>query len=96
VLLNSLPAAQPGIRNCPADFGITVRVAFYPTPRAKPSAVADIDPQGCGGVGLTLNGIPQPALASEPLPEPGHPSTGSLIARLDRALRVKLHVTAHR
>ena len=95
-LLNSLPAAQPGIRNCPADFGITVRVAFYPTPRTKPSALADIDPQGCGGVNLTLNGIPQPVLASEPLPEPGHPPTGSLIARIDRALRVKLHIAAHR
>lgn len=95
-LLNSLPAAQPGIRSCPADFGITVRLVFYPAPRAKPSAIAVIDPQGCGGVALTLNGAPQPALASEPLPEPGHPPAGSLIERIDRALGVKIHVTPHR
>jgi hypothetical protein len=92
-LLNPLPAAQPGTRSCPADFGISVRLAFYPTPTAKPLAVAQIDPQGCGGVRLTLNGVPQPALASEPAPEPGHPPTQSLIQRIDRALDVKLRVT---
>lgn len=95
-LLNSLPAAQPGVRSCPADFGITVRLAFYPALRAKPSAVAVTDPQGCGGVDLTLNGTPVPALASEPPPEPGHPPAGSLIERIDHTLGVKLHVTPHR
>jgi hypothetical protein len=35
-LLNSLPVAQPGVRSCPADFGISVRLAFYPTSRATP------------------------------------------------------------
>ncbi len=95
-LLNSLPAAQPGVTSCPADFGISVRLAFYPTPRASPSAVAEIDPQGCGGVGLTLNGRPQPRLSSELPPVLGQPSTGSLIGRIDRALDVKLRVAPSR
>jgi hypothetical protein len=91
-LLNALPAAQPGTRSCPADFGIRVRLAFYPKPRTKPSAIADIDPQGCGGVQLTLAGQPQPPLESEPLSTSGHTPAGSLIQRIDRALAVKLHV----
>ncbi len=95
-LLNSLPAVQPGVRSCPADFGISVRLAFYQTPRASPSTVAEIDPQGCGGVGLTLNGKPQPGLSSEPPPAPGQPPTGSLIGRIDRTLSVKLRVTPSR
>jgi hypothetical protein len=78
-LLNSLPAAQPGVTSCPADFGISVRLAFYPAPRASPSAVAEIDPQGCGGVRLTLDGRPQPGLSGEPPPVPGQPPKGSLI-----------------
>lgn len=95
-LLNSLPAAQPGVTSCPADFGISVRLAFYPTPRATPSAVAEIDPQGCGGVGLTLDGRPQPRLSGEPPPMPGQPPTRSLIGRIDRTLGVKLRVTPSR
>jgi hypothetical protein len=96
VLLNSLSAAQPGVRSCPADFGISVRLAFYPTFRGSPSAVAEIDPQGCGGVGLTLNGKPQPQLSGEPPPMQGQPPTGSLIGHIDRTLGVKLRVTPSR
>jgi hypothetical protein len=95
-LLNSLPVAQPGVTNCPADFGISIRLAFYPTSRDSPSAVAEIDPQGCGGVGLTLNGRPQPRLSSELPSMPGQPPTGSLVGRIDHTLGVKLRVTPSR
>jgi hypothetical protein len=94
-LLNALPAAQPGTRSCPADFGIRVRLAFYPTPRRTPSAIAEIDPQGCGTVQLTLAGKPQPPLESQPLPTPDTTSPGSLIQRIDRTLGVEIHVTHH-
>jgi hypothetical protein len=79
--LNALPAVQPGIRNCPADFGIRARLAFYATRGAPPSAVAEVDPWGCGSVHLTIGGTPQPGL------EGG----GQLIQQIDRALGVKLH-----
>ena len=67
-LLNSLPAAQPGLRRCPVDFGITVRLVFYARRGTKPLALAEIDPEGCGGVTLALNGGPESALASDALP----------------------------
>lgn len=78
--LDSLPATQPGLLNCPADFGISVRLAFYASRSAPPLALADVDPQGCGGVRLTIDGTPQPGL------EGG----GQLIQQIDRALGVKL------
>jgi hypothetical protein len=81
-LLNSLPAAQPGTRNCPADFGIRVRLGFYATRDTAPLAVALIDPNGCGGVRLTLAGTQQPGL------EGGL----SLIHQIDHVLGVRLNL----
>ena len=91
-LLNTLPAAQPGITNCPADFGISVRLAFYERTAAKPSAVARVDPYGCGGVRLTIGGAPQPPLDSHSLPGVGSSQQASLILRIDRLLGIKLKV----
>ncbi|HTU87805.1 MAG TPA: hypothetical protein VMF57_19660 [Solirubrobacteraceae bacterium] len=64
-LLNALPAWQPGVYSCPADFGWRVRVAVYApqSGSSSPIAVATIDPNGCGIVRLTLRGKRQPALA---------------------------------
>jgi hypothetical protein len=85
-LLNALPAAQPGTRLCPADFGILVRLAFYTHARRPPQAVALIDPWGCGGVHLTLGGRPEPALESASLPGAGSGSNATLVERMDHAL----------
>lgn len=82
-LLNALPAFQPGVYACPADFGLRVRVAFYrgaTSSSAAPLAVAMVDPAGCGVVQLTLAGRHQPPLAD------GYTVT----RRLSAALHVKL------
>ncbi len=79
-LLNALPAAQPGVRSCPADFGIRVRLTLYRKRGVAPLAIAEVDPQGCGGVKLTIDGRSQPGL------EGGR----SLIDRLDHVLGVTL------
>jgi hypothetical protein len=79
-LLNALPAAQPGLRGCPADFGIGVRLAFYARRGVAPLALAEVDPQGCGGVQLTIGGTQQPGL------EGG----SSLIQQINHVLGVKL------
>jgi hypothetical protein len=73
-LLNALPAAQPGAVNCPADLGVTVRLAFRPH-----RAVAVVDPSGCGTVTLTLRGRRQPPLAGG----------RELVPRLARALHLR-------
>jgi hypothetical protein len=78
-LLNALPASQPGTRSCPADFGIRVRLAFYRRRGSEPLAVAAIDPQGCGGVALTIDGAAQPGLES-----------GRALGQVERVLGVKL------
>ncbi len=78
-LLNALPARQPGVRSCPADFGIRVRLAFYRRRGVAPLAVAAIDPQGCGGVALTIGGKAQPGLES-----------GGLLGKVEHVLGVKL------
>ena len=65
-LLNGLPAWQPGVYSCPADFGWRVRVAFYGTVAASsvpPLAVAVVTPTGCGVVQLSLAGKRQRPLA---------------------------------
>jgi len=85
-LLNALPAAQPGPRSCPVDFGISVRLAFYAKRRMRPLAVAVLDAGGCGGVQLTIGGRPQPSLEGDGLSGPG----GSSIQRLDSILGFKL------
>jgi hypothetical protein len=83
-LLGALPAAQPGIRSCPADFGIEVRLAFYSGHGTTPPlALAEVDPEGCGGVRLTIGDKPQPGL------EGGR----SLIRQIDRVLGVELDVS---
>jgi hypothetical protein len=82
-LLDALPAAQPGIRSCPADFGIEVRLAFRTAHGTTPLALAEVDPQGCGGVRLAIGDKPQPGL------EGGR----SLIRQIDRVLGVKLDVS---
>lgn len=80
-LLNALPARRLGLR-CAADFGIWVRLAFYTSRVSPPSAVAEVDPQGCGEVEVTISGKSQPAL------EGG----GLLIQRIDHVLGAKLNV----
>ncbi len=93
-LLNALPAAQPGVRSCPVDFGIRVRLVFYARRSSVPSAVAEIDPWGCGGVQMAIGGKPQPPLASGPLPgSGGRPSRSSLMQQLDHLLGVKLNTS---
>jgi hypothetical protein len=64
-VLNRLPAWQPGVYSCPADFGWHIRAAFYATraPGSRPIAVATITTTGCSVVRLTLAGKAQPALA---------------------------------
>ncbi len=78
-LLNKLEVGQPGLRLCPLDRGETsVALDFYATSQAAPLAQADIEPEGCGGVALTIGGVPQPRL------EEG----GFLISEIGRALGV--------
>lgn len=92
-LLNALPAAQPGVRACPDDPGIRLALAFYQPDAASPSAVATIDPYGCGGVRLTIGGRPQPPLGSEALPGTSTTREPSLILRIDRVLGVNLKIS---
>jgi hypothetical protein len=82
-LLGALPTTRPGIRSCPADFGIRVRLAFRTSHGTTPLALAEVDPQGCGGVQLTIGDTPQPEL------EGG----SSLIRQIDHVLGVKLDVS---
>ncbi|HUA48513.1 MAG TPA: hypothetical protein VMA77_24960 [Solirubrobacteraceae bacterium] len=82
-LVNALPAFQPGVHSCPADFGWLIRLAFYRTvtgPDSSPLAVAAADPGGCGVVQLWLGGRREPALAG------GY----ALIKRLSAALHFRL------
>jgi hypothetical protein len=78
--IDALPAERPGLRACPVDFGIRVRLAFYRRRGAAPLAVAEDDPGGCGPVRLTIEGRAQPPL------ECG----AQLLGRVDRVLAVKL------
>jgi hypothetical protein len=82
-LLNALPAAQPGLRSCPADFGISVRLSLYASRDVAPMAVAEIDPWGCGGVGLTILGTSEPSLQGG----------GLLITQIGKLLGAKLNVS---
>jgi hypothetical protein len=83
-LLNALPALQPGVVACPADWGSQVRLSFYDRRGARPLASAVVDPSGCGVVRLTIRGRAQP------------PLTGglTLAKRLSHALGVKLDTGA--
>ncbi len=84
-LMNSLPATQPGARSCPSDWGTIVTLAFIGSGGGGPQAVAGVDPAGCEGVSLTLDGKPQPGLASWPIP--GHPHA-NLVQLLEHDLGV--------
>ena len=79
-LLNALPALQPGVYACPADFRTLIRLAFDAAAGRRPLAVAEVDPSGCGVVRLTIRGRTQP------------PLTGglTLAKRLSRALGAKV------
>ncbi len=89
-LINSLPAFQPGVSACPEDSGVDVRLVFRLAGISPPLAVADVDPQGCGDVGLRLRGRPQPPLASDGFPGSGRTVTASLVQQLGTALGLPL------
>lgn len=89
-LLNALPVGQPGVRNCPADFGVWVRLEFDAARGAAPLAVAEIDPNGCGAVRLEIGGRRQPSLESEPLSSASH-SRGPLLGQIERILGIHLN-----
>jgi hypothetical protein len=80
-LLNALPVSQPGVTNCPVDFGIDVRLAFYGHD-ASPLAVATVDAGGCSGVTLAIGGRAEPELEGE-----------GLITGVDRVLGCKLDMS---
>ncbi len=89
-LLNSLPVAQPGLRSCPLDLGIIIRLAFYARGSSAPAAVARIDPGGCRGVQLTIGGKLQPPLDGEALPATATSHSAPLLARIGRLLGVTI------
>jgi hypothetical protein len=82
-LLNALPAEQPGVRSCPDDPGIRVRLALYARRGAAPLALATVDPYGCGGVHLSIGGKA----------EPGLEGGGMLVDRIDSPLGSKLNIS---
>jgi hypothetical protein len=59
-LINALPLAPRLPTLCRADSGL--RLAFYDRRTVRPVAVAELDPEGCGVVRLTINGSRQPLL----------------------------------
>jgi hypothetical protein len=85
-LLNGLPRFQPGLYACPADFGIRVRLAFYPRRGAPPLAVAVVNPGGCGDVRLSIGGVSQPALTSMGFAGSGRSPRASLVRQIETAL----------
>ncbi len=86
MLLNSLPAYQPGAQSCPADWGTVIRLRFYAAHGRTPTAEANVHAGGCGAVQLNLGGQRQGSLASFPIP--GHPHA-TLTTLLGRALGVR-------
>lgn len=90
-LLNELPLAQHGAYACPNDPGIRIMLKFFAQAAGSPLAIAVVNPGGCGGVQLTLNGRRQPTLASRPIP--GEPSSRSLVAVLQSDLGVRLDIS---
>jgi hypothetical protein len=79
-LLNALPAWQPGAIACPLDWGSQIRLVFYDGRKARPLAVARVDPSGCGLVELTIEGRRQPPLQGG----------FALAGRLSHALGIKV------
>ena len=86
-LLNELPLFPPGVYSCPSDWGTRIRLAFFDAAATEPAAVASVDPGGCRGVALELDGRRQPELASGPIP--GHPHA-TLIGLLEKDLGVRI------
>jgi hypothetical protein len=63
-LLNELKAVQPGLRSCPfaGAEDSNVELSFYASIHAVPLALVDIHLGGCGGVGVSIGGVPQQML----------------------------------
>jgi hypothetical protein len=95
-LINSLPAFQPGGYSCPSDSGVDVRLVFGLAGVSQPLAVADVDPQGCGGVGLRVRGRARPPLASDGFPGSGRSVTLSLVQQLGTTLGLPLQTLVDR
>jgi hypothetical protein len=62
-LVDRLPAAQPGVVACPADWGPIVHLAFLGSAGAGTLARVAADPTGCAAVSFWLGGVEQPALS---------------------------------
>jgi hypothetical protein len=95
-LINSLPAFQPGVSACPEDSGVDVRLVFRLAGVRQPLAVADVDPGGCGGVGLRLRGRAEPPLSSEGFLGSGRTVRGSLVQQLGTTLGLPLQTLVDR
>lgn len=79
-LVNALPVGQPGTEACPSDSGNYVAIMFYKRRGGKPLATADADPEGCGGVALTIDGKREPQLEG----------ADELLRRIERQLGLRL------
>jgi hypothetical protein len=62
-LVNGLPIFPPGVYSCPADLGRAVQMTFRATAGGPPLAVVTAGVASCQGVGFTVGGQRQPALA---------------------------------
>jgi hypothetical protein len=62
-LVNGLPIFPPGVYSCPADLGRAVQMTFRATAAGPPVAVVTAGLASCQGVGFTVGGQRQPALA---------------------------------
>jgi hypothetical protein len=85
-LLNTLPAAQPGVRACPVDFGNRVRLVFRARRGAPALSTVTIDPGGCGGVGVVIGHTAEPELEGGSL----------LVKEIARAIAVPIHTRPKR
>jgi hypothetical protein len=62
-LVDGLPVFPPGVYSCPADLGRAVQMTFRSTAGGPPLAVVTAGLSSCQGVGFTIGGMRQPALA---------------------------------
>jgi hypothetical protein len=62
-LVDGLPIFPPGVYSCPADLGRAVQMTFRATAGGPPLAVVTAGLASCQGVGFTVGGQRQPALA---------------------------------
>jgi hypothetical protein len=63
--INRLGLAQPGIRNCPAEFPLLVKLRFL-SATSRTLATAVEQPTGCSSVSLTIQGRRGPLLDDYP------------------------------